>query len=169
MQCCRSSMGPMAAPLTPGDAAERYNELFPAVYLAFNRRDLKHSELSGASRGVMLHLAQSGPLTVGECAQHLDRAQSVVSEIVEQLVRHDWLAKVRDENDRRRTLVWLTEHGRSRLVEDQSVLSANILEQALMCMRPEERSMLIEGTQALLRAASASHTDTASTTKKDDE
>jgi DNA-binding MarR family transcriptional regulator len=90
----------------------------------------------------------------------------VVSEIVEQLVRHDWLAKVRDENDRRRTLVWLTDQGRSRLVEDQSVLSANILEQAITRMRPEERSMLIEGTQALLRAASASHSDTTASTQK---
>jgi DNA-binding MarR family transcriptional regulator len=158
----------MAAPLTPKDAAELYGELFPAVYLAFHRRDLKHSELSGASRGVMMHLAQSGPLTVGECAQHLDRAQSVVSEIVEQLVSHDWLAKVRDEGDRRRTLVWLTDQGRARLVEDQSVLAARLLERALEQMEPLDRRKLIEGTQALLRAASTSQTDSKSKNKEND-
>jgi DNA-binding MarR family transcriptional regulator len=142
----------MAASLSAKQAASIYAELFPDVYLKFHRRDAKRDELSGASRGVLLHLAQSGPLTVGECAQHLERAQSVVSEIVEQLVRHQWLAKVKDENDRRRTLVWLTESGRERLVADQSVLARNLLEAAFECMRPEDRRMLLDGTAALLRA-----------------
>src|SRR6201999_1775671 len=92
-------------------SAAAYAELFPAVYLRFHRRDGKQRELSGASRGVLHHLAAAGPLTVGECAKHLDRAQSVVSEIVDQLESHGLLARVRDEGDRRRTLVWLTDGG----------------------------------------------------------
>ena len=134
-------------------AAEAYAELFPSVYLSFHRRDGKRSELSSASRAVLLHLAQSGPLSVGECAKHLDRAQSVVSEIVDQLERHDLLARVRDESDHRRTLVWLTDAGRERLVDEQRVLSTSALEEAFAIMSPEERGYLLEGTEALLRAA----------------
>ena len=143
----------MAPSITAADAARSYLQLFPNVYLRFHRRDAKNSEMSGASRGVLMHLAQSGPLTVGQCARHLNRAQSVVSEIVDQLERHGLLARMRDENDRRRTLVWLTDNGRARLVADQEVLSAEALERALTKMKPQYRVMLLEGTRALIQAA----------------
>jgi DNA-binding MarR family transcriptional regulator len=141
----------MADPLE--ETARAYAELFPAVYLRFHRRDGKRRELSGASRAVLLHLAQTGPLTVGECAGHLGRAQSVVSEIVDQLEANRLLARVRDEADRRRVLVWLTDEGRARLTEEQEVLSLAALERAFAAMKPRERAMLIEGTRALVEAA----------------
>jgi len=141
---------------TPTDCAtatQAYMKLFPDVYLCFHRRDGKQRGLSGASRAVLLHLAQSGPLTVGECSKHLERAQSVVSEIIDQLERHGLLARVRDEADRRRALVWLTDQGRARLLAEQDVLSPSALARALANMRPQERAMLIEGTRALVYAA----------------
>ena len=134
-------------------AADAYADLFPAIYLRLHRRDRKRSDLSGASRAVLLHLAQAGPLTIGECARHLDRAQSVVSEIVDQLERHELVARVRAPDDRRRTQVWLTDAGRARLVADQEVLSRDALARAVAAMSPRERTMLIEGTRALVRAA----------------
>lgn len=136
-------------------SAAAYAELFPAVYLRFHRRDGKRRELSGASRGVLLHLAGAGPLTVGECSKHLARAQSVVSEIVDQLVGHGLLARLRDERDRRRVVVWLTEEGRQRLIEEQEVLSRAALERAFARMTPEEHRQLLAGTRALVRAANS--------------
>jgi len=150
----------MTRPSAAKAAAEAYAELFPTVYLRFHRRDGKRRELSSASRGVLLHLSGTGPLTVSECAKHLERAQSVISEIVDQLERHGLLARVRDDQDRRRTLVWLTDSGRARLVEEQQVLSVSTLERALAGMTVKERTQLIEGTRALLRNA-------AETTKKE--
>jgi DNA-binding MarR family transcriptional regulator len=135
--------------------AEEYAELFPQVYLRLHRRDGKRRHLSGASRAVLLHLGQTGPLTIGECAKHLGRAQSVVSEIVEQLEKNGLLARVRDADDRRRTLVWLTDAGRERLVLDQDVLSRAALLDAFGKMNAEERAMLIQGTRALVRASAA--------------
>jgi hypothetical protein len=67
--------------------AERFAELFRAVYLTFHRRDGPRSQLAGASRAVLEHLALAGPLTVGEAAAHMARAQSVISEIVTHLER----------------------------------------------------------------------------------
>jgi len=135
-------------------SAEAYARLFPSVYLRFHRRDGKRRALTPASRAVLMHLAGSGPLTIGDCAKHIDRAQSVVSEIVEQLERHGLLARLRDDADRRRMLVWLTDEGRARLVAEQEVLSTGALERAFALMTPDERSHLLEGTRALLRAAS---------------
>ena len=58
-----------------------------------------------------MHLTQAGPLTVGELADHLDRARSVVSELVSQLEANGLAAREDDPADRRRTLVWLSEAG----------------------------------------------------------
>lgn len=138
--------------------AEAYAELFPAVYLQFHRRDGKRRELSAPSRAVLLHLSIAGPLTVGECAKHFDRAQSVVSDIVEHLEHDGLLARVRDEKDRRRTLAWLTDAGRARLMEEQEVLSKGVLERAFARMTAAEREQLLAGTRALLRAAKSMST-----------
>ncbi len=101
----------------------------------------------------MLHLAQTGPLSIGECARHLGRAQSVITEIVQGLERHGLLARVPDANDRRRREVWLTDAGRARLEREQEVLERGLVEKALVRMRPKEREALIEGTRALIAAA----------------
>jgi DNA-binding MarR family transcriptional regulator len=141
-------------PSSPEAAAQRFASLFPDVYLRFHRRDEKHSELSGASRAVLTHLAMTGPLTVGEAAGHLQRAQSVVSEIVTQLAGKGLLERWRDSRDRRRTLVWLTPSGLRFLERDRDVLSIELLTAACAQMSASEREALSIGIEALLRAAS---------------
>lgn len=92
--------------------ADAFISAYAATSLAFHRRDEKRSDLSGSARGVMQHLARTGPLTIGEAARHLDRAQSVVSDIVTGLCTRGLLERRADARDRRRTLVWLTPAGR---------------------------------------------------------
>jgi hypothetical protein len=48
-----------------GSGRRRVRRLFEQTYLRFHRRDGKRSTLTGASRGVLTHLALTGPLTVG--------------------------------------------------------------------------------------------------------
>jgi DNA-binding MarR family transcriptional regulator len=134
-------------------AASRYASLFPAVYLRFHRRDGKQRALSGAAQGVLLHLAQSGPLTVSECARHFGRAQSATSELVRQLEQKGLLARVRDAADGRRSLIWLSELGRARMSEEREVLSRERLQAAFARMKPGKRAMLLSGTAALIAAA----------------
>jgi DNA-binding MarR family transcriptional regulator len=145
----------VAKRLDAASAAGAFAELFPAVYLLFHRRDGKRQELPAASRAVLLHLAQAGPLTVGESAKHLARAQSVVTEIVDHLEKKGLLARVRDPKDRRRVLVWLTDQGRRRLAEDQEVLSRAALERAFARLTPQQRALLLEATRALVAAGSS--------------
>jgi DNA-binding MarR family transcriptional regulator len=137
------------------DAARELGELFPAIYLRLHRRDEKRSELPGASRAVLLHLAQTGPLTVGEAARHLGRAQSVVSEIVDGLEKKGLLDRQRDPEDRRRTLVWLSDVGMNALVREREVLSRELCQRALEAMAPADREKLLSGMRALVRAADA--------------
>ncbi len=130
--------------------AEWFATAFPELYLRFHRRDEKRSELSGASRAVLNHLSRSGPLTVGEAAAHLERAQSVVSDVVSQLAAKGLLERWDDPRDRRRTLVWLTPSGLEFLRRDRDVLSIGLLRRAFMQLTDEERSALERGVRALL-------------------
>lgn len=134
------------------DDARRFGELFPAVYLRFHRRDGKRRELPGASRAVLQHLTLTGPLTVGEMAKHLNRAQSVVSEIALHLERDGLLERMRDPQDKRRSLVWLSDAGLALLEADREVLSRDLVAEAMTRMSPGERRALLRGMDALIRA-----------------
>ena len=138
---------------TPQEAADRLGELFPTAYLALHRRDGKRSELTGASRAVLQHLARSGPLTIGEAANHLARAQSVVSDIVSQLEGHGYVERENDPDDRRRSLVWLTASGRDRLERDARVLDPGLVSTALHSLTTSQRTGLVQGLAALVAAS----------------
>ena len=136
----------------PDDVAESFARSFPAVYLRFHRRDEKGSQLPTASRAVLQHLALSGPLTVGELCDHIDRAQSVVSDIVAHLEQKGLVERQDDPDDRRRRLVWLSPFGRNFLQHDQEILSVELLRSAVATMAPADRAALARGMQALLAA-----------------
>jgi DNA-binding MarR family transcriptional regulator len=133
--------------------AERFAELFCAVYLTFHRRDRPRSELPGASRGVLEHLALAGPLTIGEAAAHMRRAQSVVSEIVTHLERDGLLERENDPGDRRRTLIWLTPDGHEALRRDRDVLGIDLLARAMARLPPGGADALNAGMRALIECA----------------
>jgi DNA-binding MarR family transcriptional regulator len=133
--------------------AERFAELFRAVYLTFHRRDQPRSELSGATRAVLEHLALAGPLTIGESAAHLRRAQSVISEIVTHLERDGLLERENDPGDRRRTLVWLTASGHAALRRDREVLDVDVLAGAVARLPPGEADALNAAMRALIECA----------------
>jgi len=133
--------------------AERFAERFRAVYLTFHRRDGPRSQLQGASRAVLEHLALAGPLTIGEAAAHLNRAQSVISEIVSHLENQGLLERESDPADRRRTLIWLTQAGHGALRRDREVLGLDLLARALARLPPGQADDLTAGLQALVQAA----------------
>ncbi|MBV9451186.1 MAG: winged helix-turn-helix transcriptional regulator [Streptosporangiaceae bacterium] len=133
--------------------AERFAELFRAVYLTFHRRDRPRSQLPGASRAVLEHLALAGPLTIGEAAAHMHRAQSVVSEIVTHLERDGLLERESDPADRRRTLIWLTEDGHEALRRDRDVLGVDLLARAMARLPRGQADALNDAMRALIDCA----------------
>ena len=133
--------------------ADEFATLFPAIYLRFHRRDEKRSELTAASRAVLAHLSLSGPVTVGEAAKHLGRAQSVVSEIFDQLEAKGLVERMPDVDDRRRVQVWLTDAGITLLSRDRDVLSKELVAAAMNHMTATERAALVAGARALVRAS----------------
>ncbi len=135
------------------ERSERFAAQFRAVYLTFHRRDGPRGQLAGASRAVLEHLAMAGPLTIGEAAAHLSRAQSVVSEIVSHLTDQGLLERENDPADRRRTLIWLTPAGHDALRRDREVLGLDLLTRAFARIPAGQADALIAGMQALVQAA----------------
>ena len=138
--------------------AERFAELFHAVYLTFHRRDRPRSGLQGASRAVLEHLALAGPLTIGEAAAHMSRAQSVISEIVTHLERDGLLEREHHPADRRRTLIWLTPGGHEALRRDREVLGVDLLARAMARLLPGQADALNAGMRALIESAQSAGT-----------
>ncbi|MDR2987679.1 MAG: MarR family transcriptional regulator [Nocardiopsaceae bacterium] len=133
--------------------SERFVELFRGVYLTFHRRDRPRSELPGASRAVLEHLALAGPLTIGEAAAHLRRAQSVISEIVTHLERDGMLEREHDPADRRRTLIWLTPSGHEALRRAREVLDVGLLARAMARLPSGQADALNAAMRALTDCA----------------
>jgi DNA-binding MarR family transcriptional regulator len=138
------------------ESALAFSELFGALYLRFHRRGAKRSVFTPQGWAVVQHLAIAGPLTITEAARHMDRAQSVMSEIVDGLERRGLLARLRDERDRRRTLVWLTDAGRQALEAERQVLSLDELERAFTGMDSARSKRLLEDLKALVEAKTKS-------------
>lgn len=131
--------------------------LYPAIYERLHARwSLAEKRPSAESLAVLQHLWQTGPLTVGEAAQHFERAPSAVSELVDRLEANDWVARSPDGRDRRRTLLWLTDTGRAVLERSRDVLERDALAAALARMTGAERERLVDGLRALVAAASSS-------------
>ncbi len=138
-------------------AADEIGRLYPAVYQRFHvsRRPVDGSDLTPRMLGVLHHLSASGPLTLGELATHLGLSKATGTELVTRVEERGLVDRMRDERDRRRVYVWLTEHGRQRANSHARVLADDELLAAVRRMTATDRESLINGLRALLAAADA--------------
>ncbi len=139
--------------ISASEAAREFIGLFGSTFLHFHRRAAKRSMWTPQGWAVLQHLEMSGPLTVTEAAKHMNRAQSVMSEIVDGLERKGLLARVRDARDRRRTLVWLTDEARVAMETERQVLCADRLERAFVKLGGETTEHLLQALRALVDAS----------------
>jgi DNA-binding MarR family transcriptional regulator len=159
----RYSDGPAHEPAeAPGPTAEeaalRVARLFPGLYRRYHYAQLvRGAELPVTRRAleVLRHLSNSGPLTVGEQAVHLGLRRNSVSELLQRLERKGLVARIRDERDERRVLVWLTDAGRDVVSRLGQVLAPDVLAGALAGLSPEERAAVVRGIELLATAPEA--------------
>jgi DNA-binding MarR family transcriptional regulator len=102
---------------------------------------------------VLRHLAVTGPMTVGEQAEHLGLSPAAMSELTDRLEQRELVERMRDDVDRRRVFVWLTPRGRDHL--DGLPDPDDPLVRAVAAMAPVDRRHLVDGLHALLTAADA--------------
>lgn len=139
--------------MDPDPFASAFGALYRELYArAVRRIDDGRDGLSSETTALLLHLAQAGPLTLSELAQHLGRALSTVSAKVGTLEDQGLLARQRDDDDNRRSLIWLSPGGRDTLAQALDVLDRPRLAAAAALLPATQRAQLIAGLQALLAA-----------------
>ena len=97
-------------------------------------------------------LAHHGALAIGELAELLNIGSPAASILVQQLVEQELAKRTEDSQDRRRTLVSLTDAGK-RLVSGQRQLREAKLQQWLEQMDDEALQNLLDGLGALYEIA----------------
>lgn len=135
------------------EQSRAFAHLFCEVFALFHRRVPKRKGLTPESWAVLEHFRLAGPLTVTEASRHTDRAQSVMSGIIDHLQKKGLLQRLRDERDRRRVLVWLTPAGHDRLAKEAQVLDEERLARALARMMEADRTQLLTAVERLLKCA----------------
>jgi DNA-binding MarR family transcriptional regulator len=133
------------------EASPTVAKQFPAVYrrLCCPFAPTEHRP-TAESLAILQHVTDAGPPTVTEAAQHTRRSQAAMSELLQRLVKRGLPARIQDEHDPRRTLVWLTPRGQETLDEAKRLLSEQSLAAAMRQMSPRHRRALIRSTQILL-------------------
>jgi DNA-binding MarR family transcriptional regulator len=135
--------------------ADEFGRLYREVYRVAVRRISDGREaLSAETTALLSHLAQAGPMSLSEMAQHFDRALSTLSAKVAALEADGLLARQRDDNDGRRATIWLSAQGRQVLADALEVLDRKRLSAAAERLSPEQRGQLIDGLHALAAALS---------------
>lgn len=152
MHCWASRLGFVTA----YEDSDRYAELYPELYRLLGRR-LRPEDHRVTPQGwaLLQHLQLSGPLTVQELTDHIDRAESVVSDVVSTLERAGMLSRIKDPGDRRRTLVWLSDEGSAFLQRQADVLDRERLRRAMALLSETNRRALLDATATLIEAAEA--------------
>jgi DNA-binding MarR family transcriptional regulator len=144
-----------AADLEAVAAARTIARLFPEVYRRYHWANRVHGgDLPVTRRAleVLQHLYASGPLTVGEQAEHLGLRRNSASEMLQRLEAKGLVARVRDERDERRVLVWLTDAGRDVVSRVGQVLAPDLIAQVMAALSPEERAIVVRGFELLASA-----------------
>lgn len=132
------------------DPATELTQLFGQLYLHLHpRRDPGEYRPSRESLAVLRHLAMSGPLAVTEAAKHFRRSQAAMSELLDRLIKRDLLAKLPDERDRRRHVVWLTETGQQLVASESEPLDRDRVSRLLDQISQDDRDRVLSAFRLL--------------------
>ncbi|HEX5682596.1 MAG TPA: MarR family winged helix-turn-helix transcriptional regulator [Ideonella sp.] len=133
--------------------AREFGALYRELYrVAVRRIDDGRDKVSAETTALMLHLAQAGPMTLSEMAQHFGRAMSTLSAKVAALESQGWLTRQPDPADARRAEIWLSAAGHAALDEAVDVLDTRRLAVAAEVLDPAQRMALLQSLRQLIAA-----------------
>lgn len=142
--------------MTDESFAREFGALYRELYrVAVRRIDDSRDKVSAETTALLLHLAQAGPMTLSEMAQHFGRAMSTLSVKVAALEAQGWLSRQPDPADARRAEIWLSPAGRAVLEEAVEVLDTPRLAAAAQALDEAQRAALLESLRHLIAAMPA--------------
>jgi MarR family transcriptional regulator, organic hydroperoxide resistance regulator len=138
------------------EAAREVLTLYPRIYFACHTRHVRdpvsHRLLSRHQASILDHLDELDPTTVNDLARHMGVTPATMSLALDRLERKGYVARLRDNPDRRRVHVRLTAAG-VRMREATSVLDPPRVEELLSRLTGDEREAAVRGLALLAGAA----------------
>ena len=132
--------------------ARRLDDLMvPLMHLMhrFTTQVSKAEDFTLAQHRVLMMVCHSGLITVKQLHESLSIAQSTASEMIDRLVRQDWLVKKKHPNDRRITVFSLSDKA-DRLLKAKKVNRIKVHEKILMPLTEEEQGRFLESIRMIL-------------------
>jgi DNA-binding MarR family transcriptional regulator len=114
--------------------------------------------ISSTQRHVLLLLDSDGPMPMGRLAEQLDVSLPNVTGIVERLVEHGLVERIRSDDDRRIVSVAVTGAGRAT-VEEIDMIRRSQLAAVLCRLTAEQQERALRTFTELREAAEALHTE----------
>lgn len=132
--------------------AEMVIDTIPAVMSAFRgeMRARRPSELSIPQFRTLIHLQYHSGASISQIASHLGLALSSTSQLVDGLLKRQYVTREIAEGDRRRAIVKLTEHGNTMLNTVREQAQAR-MEEHLLLLSEEESQIVTKAMVALAR------------------
>ena len=138
------------------EALVRIQAAYPRIYHACHSRHQNarttRDNLSPRDVTLLAHLNETFALPQAELAEHVGVAKSTLSEALSGLEERGFLARCRDHDDGRETLITRTAAG-TEAMRNSSVLEPDSLMVLLKRLTEEERNRAVEGLELLARAA----------------
>ena len=138
------------------DAVRQVLRLYPRIYFACHTRHVRdpasHRLLSRHQASILDHLDELDPRTVSDLARHMGVTAATMSLALDRLERGGYVARTRDNVDRRRVNLRLTPGG-ARIREAASVLDPTSVEALVARLTDEERETAVRGLALLAEAA----------------
>ena len=119
--------------------------------------------ISSTQRHVLLLLDSEGPMTMGRIAELLDVSLPNVTGIVERMVDHGLVARIRSDDDRRIVSVAVTDAGR-QTVEEIDLVRRSQLAAVICRLSAEQQERALSTFTDLRQAAELLHIEETRTT-----
>ena len=130
---------------------------YPRVYFACHTRHVEDPTtkqvLSAHQASILDHLNPTEPTSVRQLANHMGVTLPTMSLALDRLERLGFVARSRDQSDRRVVSIRLTDAGR-RIKQSKTVLDPERVQAVLARLNKPERARALEGLHLLARAAS---------------
>jgi len=107
----------------------------------YNAYLLRRYGLSGVQLGALRQLELFGPLSLGDLAKLYPGYPSGISQLVDRLVEHGWIARERSAEDRRRVILSLTEKAKKVLSQEPPLGPPRVLREMDRMGARESESM----------------------------
>ncbi|QOL25966.1 MarR family transcriptional regulator [Thalassotalea sp. LPB0316] len=145
---------------------EKYEELLVSIRKVIRAIDLhskqlnKSSGLTGPQLLIMQEIARVKGVTASQIAKQINLSAATVTNILDRLENRALIARVRNDQDKRRVGLFLTEQGRAALIDAPQPLQEHFI-QNFCSLAQWEQSLLLSSMQRIASMMDATELDAA--------